>query len=165
MKFIATLAFCIIILGSCKKKDIVCNYSDSNVIAPDTEIQQLKDSLEAYNITATQHPSGLFYQIKSAGIGNSISNLCSMVEVTYKGKFFNGNIFDSTASNSTARFQLGEVIAGWQKGIPFIKEGGSIDLYIPPSLGYGANRIPPSGPVIIPANSYLVFHVSVLSIQ
>ncbi|CAN5129426.1 hypothetical protein BH20BAC1_BH20BAC1_20060 [soil metagenome] len=165
MKSILALTFFLFLFGSCKKKDVVCNYPDSNVIAPDTEIQQIKDSLDTYNITATQHPTGLFYAIKNGGSGQGIANLCSMVEVTYKGKFFNGKVFDSTTANRTASFQLGEVIGGWQKGIPLIKEGGSIDLYIPPSLGYGSNPVPRTGPAIIPANSYLVFNVTVIDIQ
>jgi FKBP-type peptidyl-prolyl cis-trans isomerase FkpA len=60
---------------------------------------------------------------------------------------------------------LGQVIPGWQKGIPLVKGGGSINLYIPPSLGYGANAYPPTGTVIIPGGSNLVFNVNVISIK
>ena len=56
---------------------------------------------------------------------------------------------------NTADFMLNGVIPGWTDGIPLIKQGGRIHLYIPPSLGYG-NRAVES----IPANSILLFDVT-----
>ena len=88
------------------------------------------------------------------------TNLCSNVTVTYKGSYFNGNVFDSTAAGSAATFQLGQVIPGWQKGVPLISKGGDITLYIPPSLGYG-----PQGYGIIPGNAYLIFDIHIIDIQ
>ena len=135
--------FSFLILASfwlgCIKKDTKCAYNNSNTIAPDSEIQSLKDSLDTAGITASQHPSGFFYNITGNGTGAGITNLCSIVTVTYKGSFFNGHIFDSTATGKVATFQLGQVIVGWQKGVPLISKGGDITLYIPPSLAYGPN--------------------------
>ena len=163
------LAACVItlfIFSSCLKKDSKCGYSDSTIIAPDAEKQALSDSLDTYNITnATLHASGFYYTIVNPGTGPSVSNLCSNITVTYKGSFFDGKIFDSTKAGETAYFPLGGFITGWQKGIPLVKAGGEINLYIPPSLGYGANDFPSSGTVVIPKNSYLVFKVRVVDIQ
>jgi FKBP-type peptidyl-prolyl cis-trans isomerase FkpA len=61
---------------------------------------------------------------------------------------------------------LGQLIIGWQKGLPLIKSGGSITLFIPPSLGYGNQDIRnSSGAVIIPANSNLKFTIDLVSVQ
>jgi FKBP-type peptidyl-prolyl cis-trans isomerase FkpA len=154
------------IFSSCLKKDSKCGYSDSTVIAPDVEKLALSDSLNAYNITdATLHASGFYYTIVNPGTGPAVSNLCSNITVTYKGGFFNGKIFDSTKTGETASFPLGGVITGWQKGIPLVKAGGEINLYIPPSLGYGSRNFPSDQSVVIPKNSYLVFKVHVVDIQ
>lgn len=55
---------------------------------------------------------------------------------------------------------------GWQKGLPYIKGGGKIKLYIPPSLGYGAKDVKDDmGNVIIPANSILVFSLELTDVK
>ncbi|MEP6951574.1 MAG: FKBP-type peptidyl-prolyl cis-trans isomerase [Ginsengibacter sp.] len=139
---------------------------DSTTIAPSIEIDSLQKVLTDSGITASQHSPGLFYKINGTGTGTGVTNLCSNVTVTYKGSYFNGHVFDSTATGKVAAFQLGQVIVGWQKGLPLVSKGGDITLYIPPSLGYGVNPIKDTqGNVIIPGNSYLVFVIHVVDIQ
>ena len=165
-KYVATAAIAVFLLSSCLKQDSKCGYNDSSVTAPEIQINNLEDSLAKYGITGAQvSPSGFMYKIKEQGSGPSVVNLCSRITVNYKGSFFNGNVFDQTQTGAPAYFELGGVILGWQKGIPLINQGGKIDLYIPPSLAYGPNDYPGSGPVVIPGNSYLVFEVEVLKID
>ena len=157
----------LLFLGSClKKQDNKCGYNDSSVIAPQAEQDALQDSLTAHGIQgAILDPSGFYYTITNPGSGAFVSNLCTTVATYYKGGFFNGQTFDSSLVQ-TAVFQLGQVIAGWQKGIPLIKKGGEINLYIPPSLGYGSqDQTDQNGNVAIPANSYLVFNVTLVDLQ
>ena len=87
---------------------------------------------------------------------------CSTVTVKYKGTLTNGTGFDSSykVAPDGYPFQLGQLIPGWQIGIPLVKSGGSINLYIPPSLGYGASG---SGP--IPPNAILIFKIDLVNIQ
>jgi FKBP-type peptidyl-prolyl cis-trans isomerase FkpA len=54
----------------------------------------------------------------------------------------------------------GEVIAGWEKGVIGMREGGTRRLTIPPSLGYGANRYS-----IIPPNATLVFELELVKVE
>ena len=56
-------------------------------------------------------------------------------------------------------FQLKNLIIGWQKGIPLIQKGGSIRLYIPPSMGYGSKSSSS-----IPANSTLIFDIDLVGV-
>lgn len=156
---------CFLVCTSCSKKN-ACGFKESSVTATDNERTALADSLEKYGITATlEHPSGFRYKINKAGTGDTTATLCSVVTCEYWGGFFNGNGFDSTTTTPFV-FSLGQMIVGWQKGIPLVKAGGEITLYIPPSLAYGNQSKPnAAGQVLIPANSYLVFRVSVSKIQ
>jgi FKBP-type peptidyl-prolyl cis-trans isomerase FkpA len=87
--------------------------------------------------------------------------LCSQLQVTYTGKLTNDTIFDQQDHLELA-LPLGGMIEGWKKGLPLIKRGGRIQLFIPPSLGYGNNDIRDNqtGEVVIPAKSMLVFDVT-----
>jgi FKBP-type peptidyl-prolyl cis-trans isomerase FkpA len=134
-----------------------CNYDPCSYVAPAAEIQAVQSYLTANNITATQHCSGFFYKIEAAGTGIQ-PTACSNVDAAYIGKFTNGTTFDS--SSTPINFNLSGVIRGWTNGIPLIKEGGTIDLYIPPSLGYGSQAYGP-----IPANSILVFKVNLAAVH
>ncbi|HPR10068.1 MAG TPA: FKBP-type peptidyl-prolyl cis-trans isomerase [Candidatus Saccharibacteria bacterium] len=59
-----------------------------------------------------------------------------------------------------ATFGLGQVIVGWQEGIPGMKEGGKRRLYIPAAKAYGEQSPSP----LIPANSDLVFDVTLIKV-
>jgi len=81
------------------------------------------------------------------------------VGVLYKG----GKEFDASwKRNEPFSFSLGkgQVIKGWDQGIPGMKVGGRRELIIPAALAYGAAGSPPT----IPANAPLVFVVDMLGV-
>ncbi|MEO8860774.1 MAG: FKBP-type peptidyl-prolyl cis-trans isomerase [Ginsengibacter sp.] len=173
-KIFSVLAIASLVITSCAKKTGTCSYNESKVIAPAAEIDSLRTLLKDSGITAIQNTAGFFYTINQPGSGTSVVNLCSNVTVTYKGTFFTGQTFDATGIDSTVTppqpvpvtIALGQLIIGWQKGIPIIKKDGDITLYIPPSLAYGS--VPATdryGNVVIPANSYLKFEIHLVDIQ
>jgi len=165
-KLSALFIVALIVFASCAKKESKCPFTESDIVAPASEQEALKDSLSAKGIEATMDPSGFFYKINNEGTGSKATSLCSTVAVYYRGGFLNGNGFDSTSGNP-AVFQLGQVIPGWQKALPLIATSGKITLYIPPSLAYGSKEVkdPATGRVIIPANSNLVFDVALVDVQ
>ena len=140
-----------------------CEYDPCAYKAPAAEVTALKDWLSANSIVATEHCSGLFYRIENAGTG-ATPKACSDVQANYKGTFKDGTSFDQ--SDRPIEFNLGGVITGWTNGVPLIKEGGRIVLYIPPSLGYGAqDRRDAQGVVRIPGNSTLIFEVDLIKVN
>jgi FKBP-type peptidyl-prolyl cis-trans isomerase FkpA len=148
---------CFVLFYSCKKES-GCGYGDTNIVAPVNEQQAVKAYLTNNSIDPVgKDSSGFYYQVFDDGEGDNNPNLCSQVELTYTGKLTSGTVFEQ---KSTA-FTLGSSIEGLRKGIPLIKKGGHMKLYIPPSLAYGSKEIKDeSGKVIIPANSILVFDIS-----
>jgi len=147
----------------CFKNNNTCSYTENNIVAPASEVTALENYLFSNGITsAVKHPAGFYYEVVNAGTGIKPA-LCSIVNVAYTGKLTNGNTFDSQTSLS---FQLGALIEGWRKGLPLIQKGGTIKLYIPPSLGYGAVDVKDNqGNVVVPANSILVFDINLLEVQ
>lgn len=88
----------------------------------------------------------------------------SNVTVNYVGVLYKtGKEFDSSWKTgkpfSTALGQ-GQVIPGWDQGIPGMHVGGRRELIIPAKLAYGSQ-----GQGAIPANSTLVFVVDLLGVS
>ncbi len=165
-KFIFLGCLAVFVVVGCKKNDTGCNLSDSSVVAPISEQEALHDSLTAHAIDATLAPAGFYYVINKPGDGPSVTGPCSAIAVYYRGGFLNGVAFDSTSAGNPAVFQLGRLVAGWIKGLPLIKKNGEITLYLPPALGYGYKDVKDnSGQVVIPANSNLVFEITLVDVQ
>ncbi len=74
-----------------------------------------------------------------------------------------GTLFDTSVGRSPFSFTLGagQVIRGWEQGVPGMKVGGVRRLVLPPDLAYGSAGAPPS----IPGNATLVFEVALLDVQ
>ena len=120
-----------------------------------SETDQMTSYAAKNNITYVSDPSGVLYQIITAGNSNK-PRLTSTITVTYTGKLMNDKTFDS----GTITYPLNNLIPGWQIALPLIGEGGQIKILIPSSLGYGS-----SGSGSIPGNSPLYFDVSLLKVK
>jgi FKBP-type peptidyl-prolyl cis-trans isomerase FkpA len=101
----------------------------------------------------------------SIGTGVAVAS-GNNVTVAYTGWLYDtskaqgkGAQFDSSQS-FPLRIGAGQVIAGWDQGIPGMKVGGQRRLIIPPELAYGSSS-PNSS---IPANATLVFDIALKSI-
>lgn len=95
------------------------------------------------------------------GTGKAVKSN-STLTVLYTGAVAaTGVVFESSAdSGQPATFPLSGVIKGWQQGMLGMKEGGQRRLLIPAELAYG-----PQAKTGIPANSDLVFDVTLLSVK
>lgn len=161
-KILLVLVLPLLLLAACNKSSSsnTCSYTAPTAVASAAEIASLKAYLDSNSITYTAHPSGIFYNITAPGAGTVTPGVCSYVTVKYMGRLLTTTTpFDQNTSGTT--FQLGQLIEGWKYGIPLIKPGGSVTLYIPPSLGYGASGAGQA----IPPNSNLVFTIELLGVQ
>ncbi|MBI2336093.1 MAG: FKBP-type peptidyl-prolyl cis-trans isomerase [Deltaproteobacteria bacterium] len=112
-------------------------------------------------------PDGLKYTDLKLGTGVEASS-GKKVTVHYTGWLDQngnkGNKFDSSVDRGQPfEFLLGvgQVIAGWDKGVAGMKIGGKRLLKIPPQLGYGAN----GAGNVIPPNATLLFEVELLGVK
>ena len=163
MRKISIAAVVLVILaGACKKSDTRCDYDQCSPKAPTGQIAELTDYLTRKGIinNVVMHCSGMYYQIIAPGT-ESTPGVCSFIDVNYKGTDTSGTVFGQTtsASGPLRDLFLDEAIEGWKKGIPLIKKGGIIKLYIPPALAYPQER--PG----IPFNSILIFEVELVDIK
>lgn len=120
--------------------DIIDKYlADSSIVA---EIDSLSE---------------LRYVIHNPGEGDSPSG-SDNVTINFEGRFLSsGVVFDD---GEAVTFPLNGLIGGWQIGLPLIKEGGSITLYIPSAYGYGTQGRGEIGP-----NSILEFDIDLIKVN
>jgi FKBP-type peptidyl-prolyl cis-trans isomerase len=109
---------------------------------------------------STKTASGLVYETLKEGTGPAARSGQS-VTIHYTGTLADGKVFDSSRTKGKP-FQtaigVGQVIPGWDEGVPGMKVGERRKLTIPPELGYGAAGSPP----VIPGGATLIFDVELL---
>lgn len=106
--------------------------------------------------------SGLQYHVDKAVKDAPKPAPGSVVTVHYEGTLTDGSVFDSSFKrNEPATFPLGNVIQGWQEGVPMMGVGEAWTFAIPYNLAYGAAGRPP----VIPPAATLIFKIELLSAQ
>ena len=133
--------------------------SDVEFNVDPTQLAKDIDAIDAYladsSITAVKDPTGLRYVVNQKGTGIE-PTICNVVTVDYKAILLkNGKLVDE--STNPVSFNLAGLITGWQIGLPKIKTGGAITLYIPSVYAYGDSNLPG-----IPQNSNLIFTINLL---
>ncbi len=127
---------------------------------------------------AQSTPSGLYYKVIKEGTGPK-PTVGQTVNIDYAGYLANGKLFDSSIEEIAKKHGVynaqrqyapygvvygpaGRVIEGWKEGLTLMNVGDKLQLIIPPNLGYGARGM---GNGLIPANSWLIFDVEMVSIK
>jgi FKBP-type peptidyl-prolyl cis-trans isomerase FkpA len=157
-RLIILISFCAVMFSCTKPAADSCNFTASTIVVPTAEMINLQAWVSLNKPAAILHPGGFYYEIAAAGTGTVTPQICSDVRVKYTGFLTTGFKFDEELTGIT--FRLGQLIVGWQRGLPLIKKGGTIYLYLPPSLGYGNTAVGS-----IPANSILIFSVEIVDVQ
>jgi FKBP-type peptidyl-prolyl cis-trans isomerase len=126
------------------------------------EDEIIQNYLKKNKLKGLKTENGLYYIITKQG-GGIQPKTGDKVSVHYKGSLLDGKVFDESYKRGQP-FQfpvgLGQVIRGWDEGIPLLKEGGKATLVIPSRLAYGNQQ---AGADILP-NSVLRFDVELIKV-
>lgn len=105
--------------------------------------------------------SGIQYEILEQGAGKS-PLITDQITIHYHGTTIDGEVFDSSVERKQpATFPLNQLIPGWKKTLPLMKEGGKWKIYLPYNEAYGergaGSKIPPY--------STLIFEIELLKVN
>lgn len=144
-----------VFLACNKKKDEDTPYDPVKQAQIDEQL--IKDYIAAKGLTGVvkDDTSALYYKIIEPGTGDRAMKLDDRMLVSYKGTLLNGKQFEEAARTDLGNARLGELIKGWQLGLPKIRKEGKILMLIPSGIGY-ENRDLGS----IPRRSVLVFEMT-----
>ncbi|GAA5146271.1 hypothetical protein GCM10023340_16950 [Nocardioides marinquilinus] len=125
-------------------------------------VTDAEGDVTALDFTDTPEPTGeLEVATITEGDGPPVE-AGQTLTVDYFGAVYQGDAqFDDSYSRgepATFPIGVGQLIQGWDEGIPGTPVGSRIIMMIPPDLGYGAAGSPP----VIPADSTLYFVIDVL---
>ncbi len=181
-RLLILIALCVLAFASCKKADDTQVVINGEQAAIDDKL--ITDYLTTHGITNAKRVEntnaaglslgpdtiGVWYQIVKQSTTPSLYNSSSTrVTVGYTGTLLTtGEVFAQTGDFHPS-FTLGEVIKGWQVGIPKVNKNGIIRLFIASRNAYGAyahpevkyNGLPANG---LPANAVLIFDIEVIDV-
>jgi FKBP-type peptidyl-prolyl cis-trans isomerase FkpA len=128
----------------------------------DTESTQTTPASENVVTTDTDIPDNLIIEDVLVGTGSAVKSGDSIV-IHYAGTLTDGTLFDNSYDRGEpfeTQIGVGNVIRGWDLGVPGMKVGGRRRLTIPAELGYGEQ-----GTQNIPPGSTLIFELELLEIK
>jgi FKBP-type peptidyl-prolyl cis-trans isomerase len=153
-------------LAACNKSDnssTDCNQATPVAVATAVEKAYLQNYLSANGITNAVEKNGMYYLVTTQGTG-TLPNLCSYITMDYVVTNMlpttDGVQFQASPPGQPYSSELYNLILGWKVVLPSIKAGTTVNLYIPPSMAYGA-----SGQGNIPGNAYLKFQITLRAVQ
>jgi FKBP-type peptidyl-prolyl cis-trans isomerase len=122
------------------------------------------------NIFNTPTPLTVPFSITDLRVGTGVdAQTGRTVTVNYTGWLYSntaadnrGAQFDTSIGRGPFEFTIGagQVIRGWERGVPGMRVGGRRKLVLPPEDAYGS-----TGSGTIPPNATLVFEIDLLSVQ
>lgn len=120
----------------------------------------LERFLAQKNIQAEKDQHNIFYTIEKQGSGVQPKK-GDYVKLNYVGRLMNGTVFDRSMPKEPFVFQLGygQVMPGWDIGLPRFRIGTVGTMYIPADLAYGDAAVGD-----VPPDADLIFDVELLDI-
>ncbi len=171
--FLAAITFAALAAAACGYSDPYASTgaqaNESPAAAATPSVSPGADDFNAgAGLPVVTYPDGLKVIDLKIGTG-AVAGPDDKVTVQYTGWLTDGKMFDTSRQPGRSAFTVqlgqGQVIPGWDEGIPGMKVGGKRKLIIPAALAYGTQgqTDPNTGAVIIPPNATLVFEVELVS--
>ncbi|KAI8324959.1 peptidyl-prolyl cis-trans isomerase [Martensiomyces pterosporus] len=107
---------------------------------------------------------GVTREIITPGDGKTFPKPGDSVTMHYTGTLEDGAKFDSSRDRNkpfVCNIGVGQLIKGWDEGVPQMSVGERAKLTITPDYGYGARGVPG----VIPGNAQLIFDVELIRIN
>jgi FKBP-type peptidyl-prolyl cis-trans isomerase FkpA len=160
-KLILFIVFTIALAGyfACSKSSTP--NAPSCVATPVAEDSSALIKFAGDTIPLSKDSSGLYYHIIDSGNASQKPQSFNRLVATYVARFIPSNItFDSAVNSNLNNAVLGDLIEGWQIGLPKIGVGGHIQLFIPSALAWGC-----TGLGSIPADAPVFFDVHLVQVN
>ncbi|CRG89201.1 Peptidyl-prolyl cis-trans isomerase [Talaromyces islandicus] len=107
---------------------------------------------------------GVIREVLSAGDGQNFPKPGDQITMHYTGTLESGAKFDSSRDRNepfVCNIGVGQLIKGWDEGVPQMSLGERAKLTISSDYGYGARGVPG----LIPGGATLIFDVQLLKIN
>lgn len=155
------LFICCVFAGCTKSNSDLEKYKAQAVV--DDKI--VADYIANNNLTGkarkANDTSGVYYIVIQPGAGNDLYTSSTQVTVGDTARLLStGAVFYQT-NDFHPSYALGQMILGWQLGIPQVRKGGIVRLLVPSRYAYGPF---PQTQYNLPANAILDFTIKVYNI-
>ncbi len=122
------------------------------------DVDSIDRFLTQNNLTSifTKSPTGLYYQVVSAGRGEYEIEEGDEVVVNYTGKLLNGILVER---GDNVKMKFSGLPEGWREGLLKVKPTGVVRLIIPSTLAYTDEKVGQ-----IPPNSNLEYLITLRAI-
>jgi FKBP-type peptidyl-prolyl cis-trans isomerase FkpA len=145
-------------ISACTKSNVVAQVQAQAAV----DNKLIDNYLSAKGLTATRvDTTDVRYIIDTPGTGNALFTNSTQVTVGYTALLLTTGAVFAQTNNFHPTYVLGQVIRGWQLGIPKIKTGGTITLFVPSRYAYGPY---PQPDVNLPANAVLIFDIRLYNV-
>lgn len=105
--------------------------------------------------------NGIQYKILQKGKGPRIGRTEARIKIYQTCTLINGQVVERVQSpDAPMVVTLSGVLAGWKELLPLMRENETIQAYLPPQYGYGAQQ---HGKV--PPNSILIYELTVVEVE
>jgi FKBP-type peptidyl-prolyl cis-trans isomerase FkpA len=161
------LFWSILLITACNKVDDPAVINDDQAAIDDKLIADyiaangLTTAKRVENILGRPDTIGVYYIVEKQGPLNTLYSLSSRVTVGFTGKQLSATRPFAQTGDIHPSYVLGEVIRGWQLGIPKANKEGVVRLLVPSRYAYGPYAQPNLG---LPANAVLDFTIQIFDV-
>ncbi|NOS57173.1 MAG: hypothetical protein HOP37_13080 [Cyclobacteriaceae bacterium] len=141
-----------------------CNTDTPNPVTFEDQLAKDRSAIDSYLVSkgiaalTDSDDYGVRYLVNLEGSGIKPMGASDSVTVNYTLRLLPSEA-EIEKSTAPVRFLLGDLIPGWQIGLPLIKQGSKANFYVPSGWAYGSaqqGKIPP--------NSNLIFEIELLKV-